>query len=138
MKYRVSYVFLGILVVSLSSCGKREVPGNGTVETQARTIQSFKAVKLSGDFNVQLQGGNSYQLNVTTDSNLLPFINSTVDNGTLFIDNKGNYQLSPTKGIQVAITAPDFSKIEASGAINLTANQISATNLELDVSGDRK
>lgn len=143
----------GCIVVDLNGCGKETVKGSGEVVAEERRVSEFKTIKLKGLGRVVLTQGQRHSVTIQTDDNIMPLIETEVQNGQLVI-SQGNYNLRPTtldfnitvshlKGIAISgsgdvigksrfVSDNFFAKISGSGDISL---ELEVTDLETTISG---
>jgi hypothetical protein len=126
-------LFVGLTMTS--SCMLADgIKGNGNVVTEERNVSGFDGISVGGAFDVYLTQGNSEELKIEAESNLMEYIKTKVLGGTLYIETDEN--LKPTKSMKLHITFKDLEEIEASGACDLeSVNVLELDELELDVSG---
>lgn len=126
MKKLVAFLLLGI-IISTSSCrftGKR-VKGNGHVITDNRGLSGFTSVVSEGSFDVYVSTGSPASVKIEAEDNILPYIETYVDNNILRIDTKDDVWLRPRRSVKIYVVAPHFRKIHSKG----TGNIISQTKI---------
>ncbi len=135
------YIWLLSLVpLAFSSCyrlfGKRVV-GNGNIQTEERSVSSFKNVEVSGAIKVYVVQGAIQPVKIETDQNLLKYIEVTEEDDVVKIREKPGFNLEPSRELRVTVTAPVYNRIEVSGACDIIGeSKISnPENIELHVSG---
>ena len=75
MKTRKLFIFaLLILIIGSSGCITDTIEGNGVQTTEERSTQSFHKVKSSGSFDVYITKGDDYEVMVSAEENVIPFI----------------------------------------------------------------
>ena len=126
---RLAIVFALAAVVG---CSRSGIKGNGAITSENRTVSDFSALSVAGAYKIKWSSGKP-ALTISTDENLLPLIKTRVNGNTLQIDSEGN--LAPTKSITVNISSATLSDVQLAGAIDLTATQLSGSDLELESSG---
>jgi hypothetical protein len=104
----------GCIVVDLNGCSKETVKGSGEVIAEERQLSEFKTIKLKGVGRVVLTQGQPHTINIETDDNIMPLIETAVQNNQLII-SQGNYNLRPTK-MDFNITVAHLKGIAISGA----------------------
>jgi hypothetical protein len=104
----------GCIVVDLNGCGKETVRGSGKVVTEERQVAEFKAIKLKGIGRVVLTRGEPHSVTIRTDENILPLIETYVQNDELIISPQ-NYNLRPTT-LEFDITVARLKGIAVSGS----------------------
>ena len=119
-------------VVLVTGCRWVGIRGNGNIKTDERTISAFANIRASGAFTIEWQNG-APAVRITTDENLLPYIDSQLDGDTLRLRTRE--QMWPTHGIKVVISSPTRSGARISGAVKLTANQLSGQKFAFEATG---
>ena len=130
-------VGFSIAVCSCNFISDRRINGNGVPSTQDRSVGDFHSITASGSMNVILSQGPTSSLKIETDENLLQYLETRNDGGTIEIYTRDGFDLDPKSGIKVYATAPDFSniRISGSGRINSTGKISSTNKLSTSVSG---
>jgi hypothetical protein len=104
----------GCIVVDLKGCSNETVKGSGKVISEQRQVPEFKTVKLKGFGKVALTIGEQHSVEIRTDDNIMPLIETDVANGNLVI-SQGNYNLKPTT-LEFAITVAHLEGVAISGS----------------------
>jgi Putative auto-transporter adhesin, head GIN domain len=129
---KVTIVFLAGCVVLAAGCRWVGIRGNGHIKTDQRTISSFANIDAGGAFQIEWKSG-APALSITTDENLLPYIDNQISGETLHLHTRE--QIWPTHGIKVVISTPTRTGARISGAVKLTANQLSDPRFALESTG---
>jgi hypothetical protein len=108
------------------------VRGNGQIKTEERPITAFANVDASGAFEIEWQNG-SPALRITTDENLLPYIENDVSDDTLRLRTREH--VWPTHGIKVVISSPTRTGGKMRGAVKLRVKQLSGPSFALESKG---
>lgn len=132
---KISISILALLALLVSSCDWVGIRGNGRVVTDKRPVTEFSDIKTGGMFRIEWRPG-APSLSITTDDNLLPYIDSRVDGNTLYLESRDH--LSPTRHIQVVVTSPKLTGVSASGATRLDAADLNVPKFYLETSGASK
>jgi len=119
-------------VVLIAGCRWAGIRGSGNIKTDERTIGAFANLRASGAFTIEWQNG-APALRITTDENLLPYIDSQLDGDTLRLRTREH--IWPTHGIKVLISSPTRAGARISGAVKLTANQLSGPKFAFEATG---
>jgi hypothetical protein len=120
MKKWVAFLLLGS-IVALNSCrftGKR-VKGNGHVITENRGLSGFTGVVSEGSFDVYVSAGSPASVRIEGEDNILPYIETYVDNNILRVDTKEKVWLRPRRTIKIYVVAPHYRKIHSRGSGNI-------------------
>jgi len=129
---KITIVILAASVVLAAGCHWVGIQGNGHIKTDERPISAFANIDVRGAFTVEWQSG-SPTLRIITDENLLPYIDSNVSGDTLHLRTRE--QIRPTHGIRVVISSPTRVGARISGAVKLTAKQLSGPRFALEARG---
>jgi putative autotransporter adhesin-like protein len=129
---KIILVFLAACLVLAVGCRWVGIRGNGHIRTEDRTISTFTEIDVGGAFEIEWQSG-SPALRITTDENLLSYVESYVSSDTLRL--RTHDQIWPTHGIKVVISSPTRAAARIRGAVRLTAKQLSGPKFALEASG---
>ena len=131
MKKITISVVVACLVLA-AGCRWIGIRGNGHIKTDERTISAFANIDAGGAFEIEWKSG-APALSVTTDENLLAYVDNHISGDTLRL--RTHEQIWPTHGIKVVISSPTRAGAKLSGAVKLTANQISGPKFALESTG---
>src|SRR6266536_1374463 len=120
---RMTILVVAACLVLVTGCRWVGIRGNGHIKTDERTI---------GAFEIEWKNG-APALSITTDENLFPYIDNHISGDTLHLDT--HEHIWPTHGIKVVISSPTRAGAKLSGAVKLTANQISGSKFALESTG---
>ena len=146
-------IFLGALVVgfiaanvsSIGNLGDKPlsfginfggVKGSGNLASESRDVRGFKGVDVSSAFQVEITAQKDFSVTIEADDNILPLIETEVDDGVLKIEC--DRRVSPKTPMRIIISAPDIENLETSGAANVILNSIKNAGLHIDSSGASK
>jgi Putative auto-transporter adhesin, head GIN domain len=129
---KITIALLVTYVALTMGCRWAGIRGNGNIETDERTIPAFANIDASGAFVIEWQSGPP-SLRITTDQNLLEYIESHVSGDTLRLRTREH--IWPTRGIKVFASSPTRAGARISGAVKLTAKQLTGSKFALEASG---
>jgi len=129
---KIIFAFLAACVVLAVGCRWVGIRGNGRIKTDDRTVSAFTEIDAGGAFEIEWQSG-SPALHITTDENLLSYIESDVSGDTLHL--RTHDQIWPTHGIKVFISSTTRTGARIRGAVKLTAKQLTGPKFALEGSG---
>jgi len=112
----IKYLGFILIISCLSSCQYKS--GSGDVVTETRQVRDFKAVSISGGFEVEIRKGNSFKVSVEADDNIIKDIETTVENNQLKIrmENGVSYR---NVHMKIFITAPGLEKISSAASADI-------------------
>lgn len=108
-----------LIAALLSSACAFEV-GNGRILQEQREVPPFSKVAIHGGLDVQIGRGDR-AVSITTDENLLRFIESYVDGDTLVLGVRRGMELSTAYGLRATVSNGALSGLDVSGASRVTA-----------------
>jgi hypothetical protein len=133
------YLISGIaLTVAVSSCRFNCVRGSGHPSTETRAVtNSFTKLDISGGYRVVLKQDSSKKITITGDDNLLKYVKTEAEGGTLKIFSHKNFCQSGEMTINIGVG--NLEEIRSSGATELTCDgKLVTKNLEFHLSGATK
>lgn len=137
MLFYGTLILIGIGVYFAKKNKKDEVKGNGTVSIEQRDVLPFNAIRVSGAFEVVLNQGDTYSVEVETDGNLQENIVAEVHDEVLEIQTTGN--IGNFSRMKVVVTSAAYNKVHTSGGVSLSSGtQLNGESLEIKASGASK
>jgi hypothetical protein len=135
-----TFLITGTLLLTflLSACGLRVLNGSGTIVTESRSVRDFTGVNFSGFGELTLVQGEDEGLTIETDENLLPYLRTTVERGTLTIgldDTLWLPMIRPTDSIRYRLTVKTLTNLALAGAGMIAADRLTTDQLTLAASG---
>lgn len=134
----LSAVVLAIVLVNITTlfagCRMFGERGNGNVIKQERSVPAFKAIRISGAFDIILSQGTTQSIIVEADDNLMSIIKTEVKGEELIIEN--TKPIHNSRSLKVYVTFKELKKIDISGAVDLeTSGKLTMDELSIDGSG---
>lgn len=129
-------LFFLIALAAFTSCKKERISGSGTVSTESRNVANFYNVSVNGSSKVYIVPGNSFDVKVKAYENILPFIETKIQNGSLWIGYINNANITNDNS-EVYISMPLLNGVSVSGDANIdvTGNFLNSDNFTASVSG---
>lgn len=138
MKTTLKLIVL-LLTLSLTSCNGNlnlidGIDGSGNVVTEKRNIETpFTKIQASTGIEVILEQGSPSEVEVEVDDNLMKYIVTRVENGTLIVKIDGN--INTMESAIVRVKTKTIEGLESSsGASIKTINKLSGTSVALKTS----
>jgi len=113
------------------------VRGSGNVATQTRDVNDFTAIELDYPAQVTVAQGNSVSVKIEAEDNVLPGLQTRVQNNRLEIFYKvadGDY-VNPTRAVKITIVVKDLNEMDFGSAGELTINGLETDDLDISLSG---
>ncbi len=134
----IKHLFTGavILLFATTSCiDNFTVRGNGIEATEGRITNNFEKVKSSGDFDVHITNGDEYEIVITAEQNIIPYIETYVSGNTLNIDIRGVHNIKNSLPMEVFVTTPNLEGVKLSGSGVITTDYFYTDNFDVIISG---
>ena len=129
---KITIVLLAGSVILIAGCRLPGIRGNGHIKTEERPVSAFANIDAGGVFEIEWQNG-SPALRITTDENLLPYIENDISGATLRLRIREH--VWPTHGIKVVISSPTRAGAKIRGAVKLIANKLSGSAFAVESKG---
>ncbi len=112
-------------IILLSACKKENmcdcIKRTGAITTETRAISGFNMVYVEDNLNVFITQDSTFEVKVEAGKNIVPLIETSVSDGTLFIknNNRCNWTRSYDKPFNVYIKMPVIKYITSDGTGNI-------------------
>ena len=118
------------------SWGGTKITGSGVTMTETRPASGVRSVSLGVHARVELRQDGAEGLTITGDDNIVPLIETVVDNGALKIRwaGKGSYSASYQK-LEIVVTAKSIDGLTVGGSGKIHAAQLAAGDLRATIAG---
>ena len=130
--------FIGLIALAISSCNftHEKIKGEGPVIEDVREASAFSSVEIEFSGNVYYSEADEYSIIVQAQSNLIPYIETEVDGGTLVVSTKRNTSISTSEEIKIIITGPSIDEIDIDGSGTFYAETpVTTDELECEING---
>lgn len=112
-----------------------QVEGNGSVKRQARHVQHFTGVAMEVPGALELRMGNTESLSIETDDNLLPLIETVVEDGTLKIRPAKRHLNLRSRNLKIVVNARQVDHLALGGSGSIAADALRGERLQFDLGG---
>lgn len=135
-------VCLLALLVAMTGCGHLKwgnshgLSGSGKIKTEKRDVGAFTSVDVTGAYEVEIVCQKQPGLEVEGDDNILPVVQTYVENGTLHIESERGFNVK--NPIKVRITTTNLEGLSSSGASKITLEGVKNEQLVIETSGASK
>lgn len=111
------------------------IKGNGNIGKQNRELGHFTGLSTGLGGSVEVRLGNTEGVTIETDDNLLPQIETVVENGMLRIRPvKRDLHLEP-HSLKIIVNARTVERISLGGSANVDAERLKGKKLQFDIGG---
>jgi len=119
----------------LSACGLAYIPGSGKIASQTRSVSNFERVVLAAPGQLSLTQGDNEALKIETDDNLLGYIHTRVESGTLYIEVTPGTNLVPTRDIIYTLNVKSLKAFDLDGSASVNSSGLQGDQFELNLNG---
>lgn len=134
-----------MLVLSIGMLGascnmknaNKTITGSGINVSRSYNIEHFKDIDISSSITAELIQGSTFEVKLEGDDNILPEFLVRLVGEKLVIKPKSNLNIKIKGPVKAIITAPEFRKLEATGACRFTCKTPINydAKIEIDLSG---
>jgi carbon monoxide dehydrogenase subunit G len=112
------------------------IKGSGVAKTEARSVSGFHNVALRVPATLKLRQGDSEGLSITSDDNIVPLVETVVENGTLVIRWADKHRYSTTyKAMDIVVNVKQVDGLAINGSGEIRADRLKAGNLRATIDG---
>jgi hypothetical protein len=139
----IAFILLGVMVfvalivpiAMVFGLGKwmKGIRGSGNFLTEIRDVQDYKDIKIAIPCNFVIENSANKEIEITADDNLLGYILTYVQDGTLYITT--NNSLSPSKTIILTMKSLGYEKLAISGTAKGEIKSLKQDKLDIKISG---
>lgn len=129
-------VAAAVLTISITSC-KKVILDAGDLISETRTLDGeYSEIEIDGSIDLYVNQ-DSDELRVEAGENVMPYIETYVQNGKLYIEEESNNYLT-RKPRRVYVSVAWLDKIKTKGSGDIEVNEINSDvfSLQMDGSGD--
>ena len=134
---------LGLLAVALlTACGfnlpnldAKIVTGSGKVVTETRNVSGFDGLIIVGTGKVNIDRTGTESLSITTDDNLLQYIDTQVREGKLVIEFKPKILPLRVSDLSFNLTVKDLNSLQVTGAASIDAQNLQSDQMTVNLDG---
>lgn len=109
--------------------------GSGNVIRETRNISGVTGIELAGSADVDITFGEAESLEVEAEDNIVPLIETKVENGRLVIGTKSNTSYSNTRPVTVHVTLKSLEAVSLSGSGSLSVQNFQGETFKVDLDG---
>jgi len=115
--------------------GGERVQGSGVIKKQTRQLGAFTGVSMSVPAKMELRIGTAEGITIEADDNVLPHIETVIENGVLKVRPVKRNSSFTTRTLKVVVTAREINHLSLGGAGTIDADQMKGRQLQVDLGG---
>ena len=112
-----------------------KVSGSGNIKTEARSVSGFTGISLSLPAKVDIVQGGIEGISIETDDNVLPLIETVVEDGKLKIRFKERNMSVSTKTLKMTVNVKSLDSLAVAGSGDLRAAKLQVAKLKTSIAG---
>jgi hypothetical protein len=124
--------------ISFGGSGER-IKGSGEIGSETRDVGAFDGISTSGDFKILVRQGATNRVELKTDKNLLPYIETRVVDAskgrTLEIGTKKGFNLSTNATPQLILEMPQLRAISIAGSGDVKVEAMKTAGVDASIAG---
>ncbi|NHZ92163.1 DUF2807 domain-containing protein [Massilia sp. CCM 8733] len=111
------------------------VEGSNILKRETRALGRFNGVALSLPAKLEVRIGDTESITIETDGNLMPLIDTVIEDGTLKVrPNKRNLHLM-TRNMKIVVQAKSIDHLSMGGAGSISADAVRGDKVSINVGG---
>ena len=129
----VTFIVIFFIFTSAAFTQQKAIKNSGYTRMEERAVEDFNKIKTTRSIKVFLTQGETISVKVQADTNLLPYIKTTVIDHLLQLTIPDKVKTKPNQEINVYITLPIIKELHASTSAEIKSMTIWKVD-ELDLS----
>jgi len=117
------------------AAGAPEVVGSGVARTETRNLSDFHGLALAIDARLELNQDGREGLTITGDDNIVPLVETVVEDGTLNVRWKKGIRSTSYKDLGIVVHARSVDALAIAGSGEISAKALKAGNLRISLAG---
>jgi hypothetical protein len=115
--------------------GGERVSGSGKLATEQRTVSGFDGISVSSGVKVVLRQSGKEAVEVKADDNIVPLIETRVEDRKLAIGIKRGYNVSTRNPVVVTVDLDKLNSISVAGTGDVESEQLKGSDLRVSIAG---
>ena len=127
-----------VVASAIAGCAElntQTVRGSGVVATETRDVSGFSGVQVTGHGNVVIEQTSTDSLSIEAEDNILPLLETTVENGVLHLRTKRGVSLQSTRPVHYRVTVKSLTGVGISGSGDVKATNVDTDRLAARITG---
>ena len=118
-----------------SAWGGKSVKGSGVIKTETRNVSGFNRISVAIPGKVEVVQGNTESVSVESDDNIVPLIETVVEDGGLKIRFTEKNMSVSSKTMKLVVNAKTVEGLSVAGSADLHAARLRSTTLKTSIAG---
>ena len=139
-----THIAAPLIIILATFCGSaqaldwgwgKSVAGSGNIKTENRTVSGFSTISLNLPAMVELRQGDNESLTIETDDNLIPLIETVVEDGKLKLRPMERNTNFKTKTMKIVVNFKNIDALSVAGSGDFRADGLKTTALKASIAG---
>lgn len=113
----------------------KNIVGDGNMTNKTMALDNIQTINIIGNYKVIVNTSNEPNLAITTDDNVLPYIDINTTNNNLLVSTKDNAKIFPTQAT-LTVSIPNFTDINLVGRSSVQALDIHSNDFSVNTTGN--
>lgn len=131
-------LLLSACMMSLTSCGRQDIKGTGELKPEVRNLAEFTGLNVSGNYEILGSKGSPDKFIIGSNENLLPYIDTSVKDSVVIVDDKKHADLHPTVPQKIWFTIPTFASLVLNGSSIFQFQDLEGSKIDINLSGSHQ
>jgi len=123
------------LMLATTGCVRERIEGNYNLVTEERDSQSFSEVNSKGSFRVVIIPDDATWIEVSAESNVLPYVETWSNGTTLTVEYRNGYNIREHYTVEVLLHTPVLESIRLSGSGKVESGSYTCDQADIQLSG---
>lgn len=128
-------IIISLIALATSCDGLNCIEGNNDIVNFTRNVGEYTSVKTAGDYDVYLHADSTYDIVLTGESNILPYVNTEINGTELEIRDFPRTCLRENSQVSLDTYCPSLKALTISGSGDMVADTFSGNVLDLNIYG---
>ena len=130
---KLLFAFFALVSLNLSAQPWKSVKGDGNLKKEFREVSNFTSLSSHSSIDVQITYGTSNSIQVEADENLLPYIETKVENGELIIQPIKNINIKSRSRMVVYVSMTSINSLSQAGSGNIDGSGAFSNDGKTDI-----
>lgn len=136
MKKIALLLVLAVSLISVSSCSKRVLKGEGPIISETRSLADFDQIYCNGSIDLEVVASNRDEVTISGYQNLVPAYRTDVSSGKLYLEYDDEYINIRHDNLKVTVYTTGFEKLKLSGSGDVAIKSgINSDYMNIQISG---
>lgn len=136
MKKIALLLVLAISLISVSSCNKRVLKGEGPIVTETRSLADFDEIHCNGSIDLEVIASSRDEVTISGYHNLVPAYRTDVSSGKLYLEYDNDFINVKHDNLKITVYTTGFNKLKLSGSGDVAIRSgINTDDMDLRIDG---